>query len=75
MKCLTIKEAAELARCSAVTIRRAIHAGKLPAYKPGKQILIEEKDFRAWFRSSQVMPAKDPRLIRFPHPKVARILN
>lgn len=45
---LTVQEAAELARCEHKTIRRAIHAGLLPASKPAGRLLIRADHARAW---------------------------
>ena len=55
---LTITEAAKLARCSYHTIHRAIKNGDLSAYKPGKAVLILEKDFNDWFESKKIRIAK-----------------
>lgn len=55
---MTIEEAAELAKCSYHTIHRAIKKGDLPAYKPGKTVLILEKDFTAWFQSKRIHAVK-----------------
>ena len=74
-KTFTIKQASEIAKCSPMTIRRAINEAHLPAYKPGKCILILEKDFNAWFNSKLVVPTMDPRLITNPHPQVRSKLN
>jgi excisionase family DNA binding protein len=51
---ITIDEAAKLAKCSYHTIHRAIKRGDLTAYKPGKTVLILEKDFTAWFQSKRI---------------------
>lgn len=51
---LTIDEAAKLAKCSYHTLHRAIKKGELAAYKPGKTVLILEKDLAAWFQSKRV---------------------
>jgi len=51
---LTIDEAAKLAKCSYHTIHRAIKRGDLTAYKPGKTVLILEKDFTSWFQSKRI---------------------
>jgi excisionase family DNA binding protein len=51
---ITIEEAAKLAKCSSCTIQRAIKRGDLTAYKPGKTVLILEKDFMSWFQSKQI---------------------
>jgi len=55
---MTINEAAELAKCSYHTIHRAIKKGDLPAYKPGKTVLIMEKDLGDWFKSKQIHTVK-----------------
>jgi len=55
---MTINEAAELAKCSYHTIHRAIKKGDLPAYKPGKTVLIMEKDLSDWFKSKQIYAVK-----------------
>lgn len=55
---MTINEAAELAKCSYHTIHRAIKKGDLPAYKPGKTVLIMEKDLGDWFKSKQIHAVK-----------------
>jgi len=58
---LTIDEAAKLAKCSYHTIHRAIKKGDLAAYKPGKTVLILEKDLSAWFQSKRVHAVKTGR--------------
>lgn len=58
---MTIEEAAELAKCSYHTIHRAIKKGDLAAYKPGKTVLILEKDLSAWFESKRVHAVKTGR--------------
>ncbi len=55
---MTIEEAAKLAKCSYHTIHRAIKKGDLVAYKPGKTVLILEKDLTAWFQSKRVHAPK-----------------
>lgn len=61
-KFLTLKEAAELARCSTMTLRRAIHAAQLQAYKPARILLIKETDILHWINSNCVTPLMDERL-------------
>jgi excisionase family DNA binding protein len=51
---MTIDEAASLAKCSYHTIHRAIKKGDLAAYKPGKTVLILEKDLTNWFMSKKI---------------------
>jgi excisionase family DNA binding protein len=41
---LTVREAASLLRCSVLTIKRFIYAGKLPASKMGGQWRIHKSD-------------------------------
>jgi len=55
---MTIEEAANLAKCSYHTIHRAIKKGDLSAYKPGKAVLILEKDLSDWFESKKIYAAK-----------------
>jgi excisionase family DNA binding protein len=54
MKTITLSEATERAKCSYLTIYRAIRAGDLQAYKPGKFVLIKEEDFLDWFESTKI---------------------
>lgn len=44
-KLLTINEITEILKVSKLTIYRYIKAGKLPAYKVGRDYRIKEKDF------------------------------
>lgn len=55
---MTIDEAAKVAKCSYHTIHRAIKKGDLAAYKPGKTVLILEKDLAAWFQSKRVVAVR-----------------
>lgn len=56
---LTISEAAAVARCSAKTIRRAIHdrCKPLRAYRPGRAVVIAATDLDSWIRSRVVTPS------------------
>jgi excisionase family DNA binding protein len=56
---LTVNEAAEAARCHHNTIRRAIDAGHLVAFRPAGRILIREEDLRAWIERAPE-PTKEP---------------
>ena len=60
-KLLTMGEAAELAKCSYHTIHRAIKRGDLPAYKPGKSVLVLEDDLSAWFKSKRIQAVRSGR--------------
>ncbi|MBU1245344.1 helix-turn-helix domain-containing protein [Myxococcota bacterium] len=55
---ITMDEAAGLAKCSYHTIHRAIKKGDLVAYKPGKTVLIMEKDLTDWFKSKRIHAVK-----------------
>lgn len=55
---LTIQEVAELARCAHKAVRRAIQAGKLPAFQPAHRLLVREPDARAWIESHEVCVAR-----------------
>ncbi len=54
---LTVEEAAMLARCNPMTIRRAFRAGALTAFRPAHRLLLREADVRAWIERK---PASDP---------------
>jgi excisionase family DNA binding protein len=45
---LTVHEAAALARCEHKSVRRAIAAGRLRAFRPINKLLIRDDDARAW---------------------------
>lgn len=47
----TISEAAELARCDQKTLRRAVTAGDLRAFRPAGRLLFLEADVREWVES------------------------
>lgn len=59
---LTVLEVAELARCEQKTVRRAIHSGRLRAFRPAQKLLVREQDARAWVESAPVTgPSTRPR--------------
>lgn len=60
---LTLTEATDRVPVSTVTIRRAIRAGELPAYKPAGRLLIRPEDLDAWVQAGRV--TTDP----MPQPK------
>ena len=41
-----------------LSIHRAIKRGDLPAYKPGKTVLIMESDLNEWFQSTRIRTVK-----------------
>ena len=49
---LTIREAAEYAHCSEITIRRAIRSGKLTGHCPAGRWLFDVADLDNWIRAS-----------------------
>ena len=55
-KVIPIPEAAARYHCSQKTVRRAIQSGKLTAYKPGREILVDIESGDAWFKSTQIKP-------------------
>jgi excisionase family DNA binding protein len=55
-KFLTCKEAAAAASCSELTIKRAVQAGQLIAYRPGRSYQIDENDLIAWIKGKKVNP-------------------
>lgn len=64
---LTVEEAASMARCNPMTIRRAFKAGVLTAFRPAHRVLLRETDVRDWIESRPAtMPAPPSRLPRSP---------
>ena len=55
---ITYDEAAERYRCDRKAIRKAILAGEIDAYKPGKNVLIDRKQADAWFMSTKQVVRK-----------------
>ena len=55
-KFLTCKEAAVAASCSELTIKRAVQAGQLTAYRPGRSYQIDENDLVDWIKGKKVSP-------------------
>ncbi len=45
---MTVREVAALARCEHKSVRRAISAGRLRAFRPTNKLLIREEDAEAW---------------------------
>ena len=71
-KLLTLAQAAELSACSTKTLRRAIDAGKLTAYRLGqgaKSDRIHPVDLDAWWAASRLEPVHFPSL-PYAHPPV-----
>ena len=53
---LTVNEAAEIVRCTHVTIRRAIRDGHLAAHGATNRMLLKEADLHAWVQSCPAVP-------------------
>jgi len=49
---LTLAQAAERISTPAETVRYWVHLGKLPAFKPGRQVLVRETDLDAFVEAS-----------------------
>jgi excisionase family DNA binding protein len=48
---LTIEGVAKFAHCSVKTVRRAIAARELQAFKPGARLVVRQEDARKWIES------------------------
>lgn len=60
---LSCAEAAQVAHCSEMTIKRAVKSGELKAYRPGKGYAIESDDLIRWIKSKpsrRVAAKKNP---------------
>lgn len=68
-KFLTLAQAAERVSTPAETIRYWCHLGRLPAFRPGRQVLIRESDLLAYVESCaigdlRVAKAKAKRVVK-----------
>lgn len=52
---LTVREATELLKVNPMTIYRYIKAGKLPAYKIGKDYRIKKEDFEKFLEQRKTV--------------------
>ena len=50
---LSVKDAAILTSVGEKDIRDEINAGRIPAYRRGRRILIDHEGLLAWFRSHE----------------------
>lgn len=66
---LSVQQAAELANLSDKTIRRAIAAGDLEAFRVGRAIRLRTPDVQAWVEADPVRPSLVPGLERQPRPR------
>jgi putative molybdopterin biosynthesis protein len=64
MSVLTLRETAERLRIHPETVRREINRGKLPAYKIGRHLRIEERDLAAYMKNSRVKVGGRLELVR-----------
>lgn len=53
---ITIDEACARLRVGYAAIYSAVKRGKIAAYKPGKEILLDEESLCAWFEASKIKP-------------------
>jgi excisionase family DNA binding protein len=58
---LTLKDAAARCCTSAETVRYWVHVGKLPAFKPGRSVLIRESDLDALIEASEIGAQRETR--------------
>ncbi len=56
---MTVEEVARLARCEHRSVRRAIRAGRLQAFRPARRILVREDDARAWIESRPALAQEE----------------
>jgi excisionase family DNA binding protein len=54
LKYLTLEEAFEISRIPVSTLRKKIAAGKLKAYKPSREILIDATELEMFIKRSEV---------------------
>lgn len=51
---LTLDEAFEMSNVTIKSLRKAIGNGTLPAYKPGKRVLIDVKDLESFIKRAKL---------------------
>lgn len=51
---ITIDDACSLLRVGYQTIYLAVRRGEIEAYKPGREILLDEESLTAWFYSKKI---------------------
>ncbi len=52
-KYLTLEQASEYCHISAKTLQTKIRLGLLPAYKPGRSLLIDQKELEIFIRKNK----------------------
>lgn len=55
---VTIDEARDAYRVEGHVLYRAVKAGKIAAYKPGKRLLLDAGSLQDWFESTRVRPKR-----------------
>lgn len=60
---ITLEEATTILPVAAITLRRAIKAGDLPAYRIGRRLLIKPSEFDTWIESRKVTPTSGSRVM------------
>jgi excisionase family DNA binding protein len=56
---LTLAQAAERVATPAESIRYWVHTGRLPAFKPGRQVLVREADLDAFVEASSYSAVRE----------------
>ena len=57
---VTLEEATGVLPLAEITLRRAIKAGELPAYRFGRRLAIRTSDLDDWIESRKVVPMAAP---------------
>lgn len=58
MRLLTVTEVAQIVGLSEWAVRRAIHDGQLPAFKPRGRLRIDEADLELWLDGTRVQAVR-----------------
>lgn len=72
---LNLNEATRISRVSAITLRRAINAGELDGFKPGREILVKDCDLDEWIDSRKVVSSASPSTTSFSKTDVGRSIK
>jgi len=66
MKLVTYEQVEERFHCSKKTLQRAVKAGEVDAYRPGKRVLLDEATVMSWVMSKKIRPVRSPGSRRTP---------